>query len=202
MVSFDVQYFAPSCEVELCGHVMLVAMKVILDSATSLPGFGQGSQFPVFSAPETHTAEFTTTKGIVISARKVVIEEEDWFEIILPAVKVEKLPAEEEKRVLGILARAIGKEPRVKYIGMGEPPFGRYLLIVLEESEDLEQLKFVDIQALVGRTRVRSPLSPMLTSLVNTERYWLRKSHSHYRFDKWEISRGLHHQDVRSRCRS
>jgi hypothetical protein len=157
VVSFDIQYFTPSCEIELCGHGTLAAMKVILDSATNSPGFGRGSQFPTFSSSETHTAEFTTSKGIAIFARKVAIEEEDWLEIILPAVKVEKLPAEEEKRVIGILTCAMGREPRVKYIGMGEPSFERYLLVVLEESENLEQLKFVDIRALVGKTLGPSP---------------------------------------------
>src|ERR1700679_2046046 len=34
---------------------------------------------------------------------------------------------------------------------MGESPFAHIPLIVLEESENIEQLRFVDIQALVGR---------------------------------------------------
>ena len=154
VVSFDIQYFTSRCEIELCGHGSIAAMKVILDSATNSPGFGQGSHFPAFSSPDTHTAEFTTAAGIVISARKVVIEEDDWFEIILPKVMVEKLSAEEEKRVLEILTRAVGRELGVKFIGRGVPPFERYLLVDLEESENLEQLKFVDIQALVGKSQV------------------------------------------------
>lgn len=189
--SFDIQYFTSTCEVELCGHGALAAMKVILDSATDSPGFGQNSQFPAFSSSKTHTVEFTTAKGIVISARKVVIEGEEWFEIVLPAIKVEKLPAEEEKRVLDALASAIGKEPRVKYIGKGVPPFERYLLIVLEESENLEQLRFVDIQALVGKTQAQEPPpSPILTPAVNLdiESNWVRKPCGHHRFDEWEIS--------------
>ena len=158
VVSFATQYFAPSREVELCGHGTIAAIKVILDSATNLPGFGQGSKFPVFSSPETHTVEFTTAKGIVISARKVVIpddvsgKEEDWFEIVLPVGKLKKLPAEEEERILGIFSRAVGKEPKVKYIGIGEPPFQTDLLIVLDENENLEQLK-VNTEILVGGTR-------------------------------------------------
>lgn len=94
---------------------------------------------------------------MVLSARKVVIEQEEWFEIILPAGNLKRLAIEEEKRILGILTRAIGKEPRVTYIGMGEPPFHRYLLIVLEESENLEQLKMADVQALVSGAEEKSP---------------------------------------------
>ena len=161
VVSFDVQYFAPSYEIELCGHGTVAAIKVILDSATNLPGFGQGSRFPAFSSPKTRTVEFTTPKGIVVSARKVAIpheasgEEEDWFEIVLPAGKLKKLSAEEEERVLGIFNRAVGKEPKVKYIGIGEPPFQHDLLIVLEENENMDQLK-LDAEVLVGiLTRVR-----------------------------------------------
>lgn len=155
VVSFDVRYFAPSSEVSLCGHGTVAAMEVILDSATNLPGFGPGSQFPVFSSPETHTVEFTTGSGVIVSARKVAIhdemsgEDEDWFEIVLPAGKLKKLPAKEEERVLGLFARAVGREPKVKYIGPGEPPFQRDLLIVLDESENIEQLK-VDAKVLVS----------------------------------------------------
>ncbi|KAF9654114.1 hypothetical protein BDM02DRAFT_27216 [Thelephora ganbajun] len=136
VVSFDVQYFSPGFEIELCGHGTAAATKVILDSASNLPGFGQGSQFPAFSSSQTHTVEFTTVKGVVISARKLVIEEEEWFEIVLPAGKLKELPAEEAERVLGALSRAVGKDPKVKYIGVGEPPFHNDLLIVLEESEN------------------------------------------------------------------
>ena len=155
VVSFDVQYFTPTDEVRLCGHGTVAAIKVILDSATNSPGFGQGTRFPSFAASETHTAEFTTVGGTVISARKVVIpdevggEGEDWFEVVLPGGKLQKLPAEEEERVLGIINRAVGKELQVKYIGIGEPPFHQDLLIVLDESENIEQLK-IDTQALVG----------------------------------------------------
>lgn len=148
-VSFDIQYFTSSHELDICGHGTIAAMKVILDSAKDSPGFGQGSQFPSFSSPDIHTVEFTTTKGVVISAREVIIEEEGWLEIVLPAGNVKNLPAEEEERVIGILAWAMRKEPSVKYIGAGEPPFQDYLLIVLEESENLEQLR-LDIKALVG----------------------------------------------------
>ena len=99
---------------------------------------------------------------MVISARKVVIpsegggEEEYWFEIDLPAGKLEKLPTEEEQRVLSIFARAVGKEPKVEYIGMGQPPFERDLLIVLDESESIEKLK-LDAKVLVSKAQVQDP---------------------------------------------
>ena len=170
VVSFDARYFSPASEVGLCGHGTIAAMKVILDSATNLPGFGSESRFPAFSSPETHTVEFTTKSGVVVSSRKVVIpdevsgEEEDWFEIVLPAGKLKRLPAGEEERVLGLFTRAVGKDPKIKYIGMGEPPFQRDLLIVLDESENVEQLK-VDARVLVSKPRV-STSSPRPTSLV------------------------------------
>jgi len=174
VVSFDVRYFSPGSEVALCGHGTVAAMKVILDSATDLPGFGPESRFPAFSSPETHTVEFTTGSGVVVSSRKVVIpdevsgEDEDWFEIVLPAGKLKRLPAEEEARVLGLFTRAVGKEPKIKYIGMGEPPFQRDLLLVLDESENIEQLK-VDAKVLVSKTRASSSL-PRPTSLVYKKR--------------------------------
>ena len=76
IASFDVQYFVPTWDAWLCGHGTVAALKVILDSATNSPGFGDGSQFPMFSSPETHTVEFTNAKGVVFSARKVVIPHE------------------------------------------------------------------------------------------------------------------------------
>ena len=160
VVSFDIQYFTPAHEAPLCGHGTIAAMRVILDSATNSPGFGRDSKFPALSSPGTHTVEFTTGTGVVVSARKVVLpdegssEAEDWLEIVLPAGKLKKLPAEEEERVIGVFARAVGKELKVKYVGIGEPPLQYSLLIVLDESECLEQLKF-DTEVLVSKARVR-----------------------------------------------
>ena len=37
----------------------------------------------------------------------------------------------------GALTCAVGKDPRVEYLGAGQPPFQDFLLNVLEESEDL-----------------------------------------------------------------
>jgi predicted PhzF superfamily epimerase YddE/YHI9 len=190
VVSFDVRYYSPRADIRLCGHGTVAAMKVILDSATNSPGFGQGSQFPAFSSAETHTAELTTDIGVVVSARKVVIpnetsgEGEDWFEITLPAGKLKELPAEEEERILGLFTHAAGKELKVKYIGTGEPPFQDDLILVLDESENLEQLK-LDEKVLVGKTRVqglhfikfteadiayRKPLASKRTSSPQTRR--------------------------------
>ena len=115
----------------------------------------QTRSFPVFSSPVTQVVEFTTAEGIVISARKLLIpdhvsdKQEDRFEIVLPARGLKKLPAEEEEKMLGIFNRAVGEESEVEYIGTGEPPFHGNLLIVLDESENLEQLK-VDASVLVG----------------------------------------------------
>ena len=162
VVSFDIQYFSPTEEVELCGHGTVAATKIILDSAINLPGLRQESWFPAFPSSDIHTVEFITGNGMVISARKVVIpsegggEEEYWFEIDLPAGKLEKLPTEEEQRVLSIFARAVGKEPKVEYIGMGQPPFERDLLIVLDESESIEKLK-LDAKVLVSKAQVQDP---------------------------------------------
>lgn len=155
VVSFDVQYFAPACEIELCGHGTVAAIKVILDSATDSPGFGRGTPFPAFSSPGTHTVEFITANKTVVSARKVGMtnevsgKEEDWFEIVLPAGKLRNLPTEEEEKILGIFNRAVGRESKVKYIGIGEPPFQHDLLIVLDEDEEIEKLK-LNAEVLVG----------------------------------------------------
>ena len=139
VISFDIQYFTPRREFEPCGHGTIAAMKVVLDSATNSLDFGLGIQFPAFASPETHTVEFTTANGVVITARKVIMEGEDWLELVLPAGKLEKLPAKEEERVLEIFTQAMGRKPRVRYFGRGEPPFQRHLLVVLEESENLGQ---------------------------------------------------------------
>ena len=154
-VPFDVQCFAPNGEFELCGHGTITAIGVVLDSVTDSPGFGQGNRFPVFSFPRTRIVELTTTGGIVICSRSVAApdevsgKEEDWFEIILPAGKLRKLPAEEEEIVFGLINRAVGKEPKVKSIGTGEPPLDDNLLLVLDESKNLERLN-VDASALVS----------------------------------------------------
>ena len=87
--------------------------------------------------------EFTTVEWIVISARRVFIpngvrgKQADWFKIVLP------------EKMFGIFNRAVGKESKVQYIGTEEPPFHDNFVIVLDESENLEQLK-VDVSVLVG----------------------------------------------------
>ncbi|KAF9786776.1 hypothetical protein BJ322DRAFT_1002870 [Thelephora terrestris] len=136
VVSFEIQHFVANYEVDLCGHGTIAASKVVFDSVTNSPGF------------ETHTLEFTTTEGVVISSRQVVFEDEEWFEIVLPAGKARDATGEEEGRILVAFARAMGKEPRIKYLGVGEPPFQHHLLVVFEESENIEHLKFVDAKAL------------------------------------------------------
>ena len=60
-----------------------------------------------------------------------------------------RLPVEKEERTLGIFNRAVGKELKVKCIGTGEPPFLRDFLLVLDEDENIDQLKF-DAAVLVG----------------------------------------------------
>ena len=167
MVSFEIQHFVANYEVDLCGHGTIAASKVVFDSVTNSPGFGQGSQFPAFCSPETHTLEFTTTEGVVISSRQVVFEDEEWFEIVLPAGKARDATHEEEGRILAAFARAMGKEPRIKYLGVGEPPFQHHLLVVFEESENIEHLKFVDAKALVSKASSRELHSPGLRSLMN-----------------------------------
>ena len=52
VISFDVQYFVPGHEIELCGHGTVAATKVILDSAENSPGFGHGNSFLMFSSPK------------------------------------------------------------------------------------------------------------------------------------------------------
>lgn len=184
VVSFDIQHFVANYEVDLCGHGSIAASEVVFGSATNSPGFGQGSQFPAFCTSETHTLQFTTAEGVVITSRKVVMDDEDWFEIVLPAAKLKTLTDEEEGRVVEIFTQAMGKEPRVKYIGMGEPPFQQYLLIVLEESENLEKLKFVDIKTLVGKPQVQNSHSPRLKSVVTlcTESHRFPNPCRHHRF--------------------
>ena len=162
VVSFDIQHFVANYEVDLCGHGSIAASEVVFGSATNSPGFGQGSQFPAFCTPETHTLQFTTAEGVVITSRKVVMDDEDWFEIVLPAAKIRDTTDEEWGRVLEAFTQAMGREPKVKYLGVGEPPFQHHLLVVFEESENIEQLKFVDINELVSKPRVESPLSSRL----------------------------------------
>ena len=62
----------------------------------------------------------------------------------------------------------MGKDLRVEYLGAGQPPFQDFLLIVLEESESLEQLK-PDFEALVSEIRVQARCLPRLMSRVNPE---------------------------------
>jgi hypothetical protein len=128
VASFDVQYFGPSCELEVCGHGAIAAIKIILDSATNSPGFGEGSQFPTFSSPETHTVEFIAAKGTVVSARKVVIpheasgKEEEWFEIVLPAGNSKSYPLKRKRGSLAYSTAQWGRNPKSSISGSENLP--------------------------------------------------------------------------------
>jgi PhzF family phenazine biosynthesis protein len=88
--SFDLRWFTPLCEVDLCGHATLAASHVLWETGLIEPG---------------ETAQFTTRSGPLSAGRK-----EDWIRLDFPAVTSE--PAKSAKaleRALGVEALAVLK---------------------------------------------------------------------------------------------
>ncbi|KAF8226325.1 Diaminopimelate epimerase-like protein [Tricholoma matsutake] len=122
VAAFGVRWFTPNLETPLCGHATLAAAKAVFERPNLVPGV-------------VDTIELHTVKGEVVSARKV---EEGFIEIQLPAATVEEVSLDQKTRYSEILAKAFGRQVVVNYVGKGGRGFEYYLLVELDEKENLE----------------------------------------------------------------
>ena len=69
-VQFEIRWFTPSCEVDLCGHATLAAAHIIFSELNYA----------------TNSIEFSSKRGIL-----TVYKNQDWYTLNFPADKVEKI---------------------------------------------------------------------------------------------------------------
>jgi len=88
--SYDLRWFTPVAEVDLCGHATLASAHVLWEDG---------------DLPESETARFHTKSGLLKAARRG-----DWIELDFPATPPEKIaPPEGLLDALGVKARSVGR---------------------------------------------------------------------------------------------
>jgi len=88
--SFELRWFTPACEVDLCGHATLAAAHMLWESG-------------LLAADK--TAQFNTRSGLLTAARK-----NDWIQLDFPAIPAEPVKAAKTlERALGVTAAAVAK---------------------------------------------------------------------------------------------
>ena len=128
--TFGIRWFTPQLELQLCGHGTLAAAGALFRS-TNLKGVS--------------AIRFVAHSGKVLVARQV---EDTRVEIELDAERAEPLVGAEDTQMRGVLARALGKDVCVKYVGRGMTHLNTYALIEVD-TRDLKGIK-VDTEALVS----------------------------------------------------
>ncbi|KAF9231303.1 hypothetical protein BU15DRAFT_68451 [Melanogaster broomeanus] len=138
---FDIRFFANEHAPLICGHGMFATTKTIYQGL--LPGVRN-------PGGEDNAVKFRTAAGMVISARaapspRSAHQEDDddgeFYEIELPSNVVEELTGEERDRARDAVAKALrsdSSELGIKFIARGGGKMGKYLMVVLDEHEELE----------------------------------------------------------------
>lgn len=137
MARFGIRWFTPEIEVPLCGHGTIAAAAEVFRNAD-----GAG-------AKDLTEIRFEATSGRFLVARKA---EENSIEIDLDSETSEELSVEEDLKIRGVLANALGKNVPVKYTGHGAGHLKQYALIEVDTLE-LKNVKvntdaFVSIRAM------------------------------------------------------
>lgn len=134
VAQFDVRWFTPSAESPICGHATLASSGLLFSDPTLLP-------------PAVTSIHFRATSGRVLTAKR----SGHFVQISLPSTLVTPPPAEEEARLKGIVSKALGGNVTIKYVGVGGEGFEQYLLVEIDEADDLANLP-LDASALVSYT--------------------------------------------------
>lgn len=120
MARFGIRWFTPEIEVPLCGHGTIAAAAAVFRGAD-----GAGTE-------DLTEIRFEATSGKFLIARKV---EGDRIEIDLDSETSEELSIEEDNKIRGVLAKALGENVLVKYTGRGVGHLKQYALIEVDTLE-------------------------------------------------------------------
>jgi len=120
--SFRVRWFSPICELPLCGHATLAAAGAMFADPSLVPA-------------GVDALTFQSAKGRVLTAKRVG----DMVEISLEATTTTQTPPAEEERLKAIVRRGLGKDDvTIRYIGTGGTGFEGYVMVEIDEQDDLE----------------------------------------------------------------
>ncbi|KIJ65399.1 hypothetical protein HYDPIDRAFT_110458 [Hydnomerulius pinastri MD-312] len=158
--AFDIRFFSNDYAPLICGH-----------------GIGVGEDLVV---------RFRTAAGRIVNARAVPpplssvmgVEEEveeggEFYEIELPTNGIEEITGQDRDRVRDSVAKALRKETSdagINLIARGSGKMGDYLMVVLDESEELEG-RDVDIPALLDASQIAGgPFSANIFTHLTSDR--------------------------------
>jgi hypothetical protein len=154
----DIRFFAHDYAPLICGHGMFATTKAVCGGL--LPG-----------VKRTHTGEevvvrFRTAAGTIVSARAVSSpsspanknddenDDGEFYALELPTNAIEELTGGDKDRVRNTIAKALRQDSStlgLKFVGRGTGKVKDYLMVVLDEDEDLEG-RDIHIPALVSIT--------------------------------------------------
>jgi PhzF family phenazine biosynthesis protein len=133
VAAFSVRWFTASFhEIPICGHGTMAAARGIFERG--------------LVANSVEVIEFHTLTSGIMRARKVG---KDGIEIRLPSGTLTDLPSEESPKITAALVKAFGRDLKIKYMGIGSKEFKSYLVVELDEQENLGKCE-VDVSALVS----------------------------------------------------
>ncbi|KAJ7137615.1 hypothetical protein C8R43DRAFT_929007 [Mycena crocata] len=119
IATFGMRWLGPRGEMRICGHGTLAAAEAIFRR------LDPGDQIT--------TLEFVTLSG-TLSAKRIG----DKIEMELPAGRTIAASPEEARAVADVFSRALGKPAvDIRYVGYGGAGFTNYLLVEVDESEEL-----------------------------------------------------------------
>ncbi|KAJ7157158.1 hypothetical protein C8R46DRAFT_421128 [Mycena filopes] len=123
VAAWHIRWFTASAhEVALCGHGTVAAASAIFNHSGLVPD-------------SVTTVEFHTRTAGVMRARRVGAD--GAVEIRLPVGTLTEVSAAENPKITTALAKAFKREPVIKYLGVGGKGFESYLVVELDEQENL-----------------------------------------------------------------
>ncbi|KAF8204449.1 hypothetical protein K438DRAFT_1580305 [Mycena galopus ATCC 62051] len=132
VAAFTIRWFLPTFrEVSICGHGTMVAARAIFERN--------------LVADSVEVIEFHTKTAGVMRARKVG---KDGIQIRLPSTTVTEVSSEESPKIAAAVSKAFGRNVAIKYMGVGGKGFENYVMIELDEQENLGKSK-IDAAALL-----------------------------------------------------
>ncbi|KAG6846103.1 hypothetical protein H0H87_006467 [Tephrocybe sp. NHM501043] len=124
-IGFNIRWYSASRQdIALCGHGALTAAKAIFER-DDVPD-------------DIEVVEFHTRSAGIVRARKC---QEGFIEIEVPTARTSEVSPEDFVRISAIFNRACGRELVVKHIARGIQDFHGYLMVILDESENIKDLQ-------------------------------------------------------------
>ncbi|KAF8843665.1 Diaminopimelate epimerase-like protein [Paxillus ammoniavirescens] len=171
----DIRFFAHDYAPLICGHGMFATTKALCRG--SLPGMKRTH------AGEETVVRFRTATGTIVSAQAVPSpsspankedenDDGEFYAIELPTNAIEEVTGEDKDRVHNIIAKALRRDSStlgLKFVGRGTGKVKGYLMVVLDEDEELEG-RDIHIPALLETEPLIGPFGVIVLTHLTPDR--------------------------------